>query len=99
MVSAALVAAASSRGPRPAIAADAIQNGQGIDSRSLAIAVDVGKILTIGIAATANEHVTVLTNLAEVIEEPEDADKLIHATDPMEIVERLSRPQEETELA
>ena len=55
--------------------------------------------LVIGIAATANEHVGVLTNLAEVIEEPEDAEKLIHATDPMEIVERLSRPQEETELA
>lgn len=55
--------------------------------------------MVIGIAATANEHVGVLTNLAEVIEEPEDADKLIHATDPMEIVERLSRPQEESELA
>ncbi|MCB0213281.1 MAG: PTS sugar transporter subunit IIA [Anaerolineae bacterium] len=55
--------------------------------------------LVIGIAATANEHVTVLTNLAEVIEEPEDAEELIRATDPMEIVERLSRPQEESELA
>ncbi|MCG3207382.1 MAG: Multiphosphoryl transfer protein [Anaerolineae bacterium] len=55
--------------------------------------------LVIGIAATADEHVGVLTNLAEVIEEPEDAEKLIRATDPMEIINRLSRPQEETELA
>lgn len=55
--------------------------------------------LVIGIAATADEHVGVLTNLAEVIEEPEDAEKLIRATDPMEIINRLSRPQEETEPA
>ncbi|MCB0194179.1 MAG: PTS sugar transporter subunit IIA [Anaerolineae bacterium] len=55
--------------------------------------------LVIGIAAVADEHVEVLTNLAEAIEEPEDAEQLIHCTDPMEIVERLSRPQEESELA
>ncbi len=55
--------------------------------------------LVIGIAATADEHIGVLTNLAEVLEEPEDAEKLIRATDPMEIIERLSRPQEETEPA
>jgi phosphocarrier protein FPr len=51
--------------------------------------------LVIGIAATANEHVGVLANLAEAIEEPESAEQLIRATDPMIIIERLSRPQEE----
>ena len=51
--------------------------------------------LVIGIAATANEHVGVLSNLAEAIEEPESAEQLIRATDPMVIIERLSRPQEE----
>ena len=51
--------------------------------------------LVIGIAATANEHVGILTNLAEAIEEPEDAEKLARASDPMEIIERLSRPTEE----
>lgn len=50
--------------------------------------------LVIGIAATADEHVGVLSNLAEVLEEPESAEQLIYTTDPMLIVERLSRPQE-----
>ncbi len=52
--------------------------------------------LVVGIAATADEHVGVLTNLAEAIEEPEDAETLVRASDPMEIIERLSRPQEES---
>ncbi len=50
--------------------------------------------LVIGIAATANEHMGVLTNLAEILEEPEEAVRLAHTTDPREIIERLSRPQE-----
>jgi len=50
--------------------------------------------LVIGIAATADEHIGVLTNLAEALEEPEDAEQLVRATDPMVIIERLSRPQE-----
>ncbi|MBN1487139.1 MAG: PTS sugar transporter subunit IIA [Anaerolineae bacterium] len=50
--------------------------------------------LVIGIAATENEHVGVLANLAEVIEEPEDAELLARTTDAMFIVERLSRPVE-----
>jgi len=37
----------------------------------------------------------VLSNLAEAIEEPESAEQLIRATDPMVLIERLSRPQEE----
>jgi phosphocarrier protein FPr len=54
--------------------------------------------LVIGIAATADEHIGVLTNLAEILEEPEEADRFARVTDPLEIVERLSRPQE-TETA
>ncbi len=54
--------------------------------------------LVIGIAATADEHIGVLTNLAEALEEPEEAERLIHISDPLEIIERLSRPQE-TETA
>jgi mannitol/fructose-specific phosphotransferase system IIA component len=50
--------------------------------------------LVIGIAATADEHVGILSNLAEAIEEEESAEELIRATDPMMIVERLTRPQE-----
>lgn len=54
--------------------------------------------LVIGIAAQANEHIGILTNLAEVLEEPEEAERMAHLTDPLEIIERLSRPQE-TEAA
>lgn len=50
--------------------------------------------LVIGIAATADEHIGVLTNLAEILEEPEEAERLVRITDPAEIVELLSRPQE-----
>lgn len=48
--------------------------------------------LVIGIAATEDEHLGVLANLAEVIEDPEAAAQLVGATDPALIVERLSRP-------
>ena len=51
--------------------------------------------LVIGIASTADEHVGILTNLAEAIEEPDDAERLARASDPMEIIERLSRPTED----
>ena len=50
--------------------------------------------LVIGIAATADDHVGILSNLAEAIEEEESAEELIRATDPMVIIERLTRPQE-----
>ena len=55
--------------------------------------------LIIGIAATADEHIGILTNLAEALEEPDEAQELIEATDPNFIIERLSRPQEESEPA
>ncbi|MEM7342970.1 MAG: PTS sugar transporter subunit IIA [Chloroflexota bacterium] len=51
--------------------------------------------LVVGIAATANEHVGILSNLAEVIEEEEAAQELIRATDPRLIIERLTRSPEE----
>jgi phosphocarrier protein FPr len=49
--------------------------------------------LVIGLAATStsHEHVNVLTNLVEVLQDPETTRRLVHATDPMIIVERLTR--------
>ena len=51
--------------------------------------------LVIGIAANADEHVGVLANLAEVIEDPDAADQLARTTDPMLIIERLNRERED----
>jgi phosphocarrier protein FPr len=51
--------------------------------------------LVIGIAATADEHLGVLSNLAEVLEEPQSADELAQTNDPMVIVERLTRSSDE----
>jgi len=51
--------------------------------------------LVIGIAANADEHVGVLANLAEVIEDPDAAEQLAHTTDASVIIERLGREREE----
>ena len=51
--------------------------------------------LVIGIAATKDEHLVVLSNLAEVLEDPESANELAHTDDPMVIIERLTRPTED----
>lgn len=51
--------------------------------------------LVIGIAAQADEHVAVLANLAEVIEDPDAAEALTRATDPQQIVERLGRARDD----
>jgi len=51
--------------------------------------------LVIGIAAKADEHITVLANLAEVVEEEEDVAALVRATDPQVIIQRLGRPVQE----
>jgi mannitol PTS system EIIA component len=53
--------------------------------------------LVLGIAATANEHLVVLANLAEILEDPEASLHLARTTNRDEIVERLSRPQPEPE--
>ena len=52
-------------------------------------------VMVIGIAATADEHMGLLTNLAELIEEPDDAEKFTRTADPEAIIEMLNRPQEE----
>lgn len=49
--------------------------------------------LVIGIAASSDEHVGVLANLAEVIEDEEMTLKLIQTTDPMLILDQLSKEQ------
>jgi len=51
--------------------------------------------LIIGIAANADEHVGVLANLAEVIEDPDAAEQLARTTDPMLIIERLNRERDD----
>lgn len=50
--------------------------------------------LVIGIAANADEHVGVLANLAEVIEDEQATEQLIRTTDPQLIIDRLSRARE-----
>jgi phosphocarrier protein FPr len=52
--------------------------------------------LVIGLASTSDEHVEVLTNLVELLQEPEIIAQLVQATDPMVIVERLTRTRSET---
>lgn len=76
-------------------------NSTGISVVQVLSGVDWGEdetaYLIIGIAATADEHIGILTNLAEALEEPDEAQELVEATDPNFIIERLSRPQEESE--
>ena len=50
--------------------------------------------LVIGIAASSDEHMGVLANLADVVEDPEMATQLAQTTDASLILERLSRPHE-----
>jgi phosphocarrier protein FPr len=50
--------------------------------------------LVIGIASSSDEHVGILANLAEVVEDPDAAGLLSRATDPMQIVERLGRARD-----
>jgi mannitol/fructose-specific phosphotransferase system IIA component len=52
--------------------------------------------LVIGLAATSDEHVSVLANLVEVLQDPETTRQLVQATDPMIIVERLTQKRSET---
>jgi len=47
--------------------------------------------LVFGIAASGDEHVGVLANLAEIIEDPDQATRFAQTTDPLEIIERLNR--------
>jgi len=52
--------------------------------------------LVIGLASIDQKHVEVLYNLVELLKEPESITQLVHATDPMVIVERLTRERSET---
>jgi mannitol/fructose-specific phosphotransferase system IIA component len=52
--------------------------------------------LVIGLAATSDEHVSVLANLVELLHDPETIRRLVQASDPMIIVERLTRERSET---
>jgi phosphocarrier protein FPr len=51
--------------------------------------------LVIGLANKGAEHVEELTNLVELLHAPETITRLVHATDPMVIVERLTRGRSE----
>lgn len=52
--------------------------------------------LVIGIAATSDEHIGILSNLAEVVEEEEDVMKLAKTTDAQFILDQLNQqPQPE----
>ncbi len=51
--------------------------------------------LVIGIAASSDEHVGVLSNLAEAIEDEEITHKLINTTDPAVVLAELGKEPEE----
>jgi phosphocarrier protein FPr len=53
--------------------------------------------LVIGLASTDLKHVKVLTNLVEILQTPETITQLVHTTDPLVIVERLTRRRREAE--
>ena len=74
--------------------ADIFQTGISVVQFPAGIEWEDGELayLVIGIAATADEHIGVLANLSQVLEDEADAQQLIQADDPMLIVERLGRP-------
>jgi phosphocarrier protein FPr len=47
--------------------------------------------LVIGIAASSDEHIGILSNLAEVIEDEDMTNQLIHTADPALILDQLSK--------
>jgi mannitol/fructose-specific phosphotransferase system IIA component len=47
--------------------------------------------LVFGLAAKSEEHAGILANLVEVLQNPQSTQQLIQATDPVTIVERLTR--------
>ena len=51
--------------------------------------------LVIGIAASSDEHVGVLANLAEVIEDEAITNELIHTTDVALVLAQLGKEQTE----
>ena len=53
--------------------------------------------LVIGLAARSDEYVAVLSNLVDLLHDPETTVQLVQATDPILIVERLTRQRSETQ--
>ena len=53
--------------------------------------------LIVGIAARSDEHIEVLANLTDVLEEEEMARRLAVTADPDDIISNLTRPREEDE--
>ena len=51
--------------------------------------------LVIGLASIDQRHVQTLTNLVELLQAPESITQLVHAIDPMVIVERLTHGRSE----
>ncbi|MFZ3070648.1 MAG: PTS sugar transporter subunit IIA [Anaerolineaceae bacterium] len=51
--------------------------------------------LVVGIAATGEEHIKILQNLAEVVEDEQTAQLLAQTKDAQEIVDMLNKPVEE----
>ena len=53
--------------------------------------------LVVGIAATGDEHITVLQNLAKVVEDNDTAEMLSKTEDPGLILDKLNRPIDDNE--
>jgi mannitol/fructose-specific phosphotransferase system IIA component len=82
----------------------AIPHGRGADLRSVirtgisviqlpeGVAWDPGErvYLVVGLASNSDEHAGVLSNLLDLLHAPEAIEQLIHTTDPMVIVKRLT---------
>lgn len=51
--------------------------------------------LVIGIAANSDEHIGILSNLAEVMEDEETVEMLANTEDPLVILEMLNKKEEE----
>jgi mannitol/fructose-specific phosphotransferase system IIA component len=47
--------------------------------------------LVIGLAAVPDQYFSFLTNLVKLLRDPKDIQQLVHTTDPMVIIERLTR--------
>ena len=52
--------------------------------------------LVIGLAAASDEHVGVLSNLLQALQDPETIKQMVQTTDPMMIIERLTRRSEDS---
>jgi mannitol/fructose-specific phosphotransferase system IIA component len=51
--------------------------------------------LVIGLASIDQKHVEVMSNLIELLQAPESITQLVHTSDPMVIIERLTRGRSE----